>query len=141
MIKGVLFDLDGVLTDTAKYHFESWKLIAQELGYNLSTEDNEKLKGVSRADSLELIASWANAVVLSEQKVDLLLRKNQHYLTLIEGLSEEDILPGVVSFLDLLDEHHCVKGVGSSSKNAPVILERIGLQHRFGVVVDGNQVL
>lgn len=140
MIKGVLFDLDGVLTDTAKYHFESWKLIAQDLGYNLSIEDNEKLKGVSRADSLDLIARWASASISSDQKTKFLLKKNEHYLTLIKGLSEEDILPGVVSFLDLLDEHNCLKGVGSSSKNAPVILERIGLKHRFGVVIDGNQV-
>lgn len=141
MIKGVLFDLDGVLTDTAKYHFESWKFIAQELGYKLSIEDNEKLKGVSRSDSLDLIARWANATISPAQKTGFLLKKNEHYLTLIQGISEEDILPGVVSLLDLLDEHNCMKGVGSSSKNAPVILERIGLKHRFGVIVDGNQVL
>ena len=140
MIKAVLFDLDGVLTDTAVYHYKSWKLIAESFGYVLTEEKNEELKGVSRKDSLDFILKWANTSIDDESKQQLLQRKNELYLELIEDLGEKDILPGVTDFLNILDDHQCLKGVGSSSKNAPYILERIGLASRFSVVIDGNQV-
>lgn len=140
MIKAVLFDLDGVLTDTAVYHYKSWKLIAESFGYVLTEEKNEELKGVSRKDSLDFILKWANISIDDESKYRLLQRKNELYLELIEDLGEKDILPGIVDFLNTLDDNQCLKGVGSSSKNAPYILERIGLASRFSVVIDGNQV-
>ncbi len=140
MIKAVLFDLDGVLTDTAVYHYKSWKLIAESFGYVLTEEKNEELKGVSRKDSLDFILKWANTSIDDESKYRLLQRKNELYLELIEDLGEKDILPGIVDFLNTLDDNQCLKGVGSSSKNAPYILERIGLASRFSVVIDGNQV-
>lgn len=140
MIKAVLFDLDGVLTDTAVYHYKSWKLIAESFGYILTEEKNEELKGVSRKDSLDFILKWANTSIDDESKHRLLQKKNELYLELIEDLGEKDILPGVTDFLNILDDNQCLKGVGSSSKNAPFILERIGLASRFSVVIDGNQV-
>ena len=140
MIKAVLFDLDGVLTDTAVYHYKSWKLIAESFGYVLTEKKNEELKGVSRKDSLDFILKWANTSIDNESKYRLLQRKNELYLELIEDLGEKDILPGIVDFLNTLDDNQCLKGVGSSSKNAPYILERIGLASRFSVVIDGNQV-
>lgn len=140
MIRAVLFDLDGVLTDTAVYHYKSWKLIAESFGYILTEEKNEELKGVSRKDSLDFILKWANTSIDDESKHRLLQKKNELYLELIEDLGEKDILPGVTDFLNILDDNQCLKGVGSSSKNAPFILERIGLASRFSVVIDGNQV-
>jgi beta-phosphoglucomutase len=140
MIKAVIFDLDGVLTDTAVYHYQSWKAIAAKFEYDLSELDNEKLKGVSRAESLRLIMQWASVSLPQEEIPQLLQEKNDHYLLLINELGQNDILPGVLDFLTLLESHHCSMGVGSSSKNAPFILEKLGLASRFAAVIDGNGV-
>jgi len=140
MIKAVIFDLDGVLTDTAVYHYQSWKAIAAKFEYDLSELDNEKLKGVSRAESLRLIMQWASVSLPQEEIPQLLQEKNDHYLLLINELGQNDILPGVLDFLTLLDSHNCAMGVGSSSKNAPFILEKLGLASRFAAVIDGNGV-
>ena len=140
MIKAVIFDLDGVLTDTAVYHYQSWKAIAAKFEYDLSELDNEKLKGVSRAESLRLIMQWASVSLPQEEIPQLLQEKNDHYLLLINELGQNDILPGVLDFLTLLESHHCAMGVGSSSKNAPFILEKLGLASRFAAVIDGNGV-
>lgn len=140
MIKAVIFDLDGVLTDTAVYHYQSWKAVAAKFSYNLTEHDNEKLKGVSRADSLNLILEWASVTLPQEEIPQLLQEKNDHYLLLINELGQKDILPGVLDFLTLLESHNCPKAVGSSSKNAPFILEKLGLASRFAAVIDGNGV-
>jgi len=140
MIKAVIFDLDGVLTDTAVYHYQSWKAIAAKFSYNLNENDNQKLKGVSRAESLHYILEWASASVSTDEIPALLKEKNDHYLHLINDLSQSDILPGVIDFLDVLEVNRCEKAVGSSSKNAPFILEKLGLTPRFSVVIDGNGV-
>ena len=140
MIEAVIFDLDGVLTDTAVYHYQSWKAVAAKFNYDLTEHDNEKLKGVSRADSLKLILQWAS-VTLPQEEIPLLLQeKNDHYLLLINELGQKDILPGVLDFLALLESKNCAKAVGSSSKNAPFILEKLGLAPRFAAVIDGNGV-
>lgn len=140
MIEAVIFDLDGVLTDTAVYHYQSWKAVAAKFNYDLTERDNEKLKGVSRADSLKLILQWAS-VTLPQEEIPLLLQeKNDHYLLLINELGQKDILPGVLDFLTLLESKNCAKAVGSSSKNAPFILEKLGLAPRFAAVIDGNGV-
>jgi beta-phosphoglucomutase len=140
MIKAVIFDLDGVLTDTAVYHYQSWKAIAAKFEYDLSELDNEKLKGVSRAESLRLIMQWASVSLPQEEIPQLLQEKNDHYLLLINELGQNDILQGVLDFLTLLESHNCAMAVGSSSKNAPFILEKLGLASRFAAVIDGNGV-
>ena len=140
MIKAVIFDLDGVLTDTAVHHYQSWKAIAAKFEYDLSELDNEKLKGVSRAESLRLIMQWASVSLPQEEIPQLLQEKNNHYLLLINELGKNDILPGVLDFLTLIESHNCAKAVGSSSKNAPFILEKLGLASRFAAVIDGNGV-
>ncbi len=151
MIKAVIFDLDGVLTDTAVHHYQSWKAIAAKFNYHLTEEDNEKLKGVSRADSLTLILKWATAqegknYLLGDSSVsqsdfsNLLIEKNKHYLSLIKELGEKDILPGVIDLLELLRQNNCAIAVGSSSKNARFILEKLGLLDRFAAIIDGNAV-
>ena len=140
MIEAVIFDLDGVLTDTAVYHYQYWKAVADKFNYDLTEHDNEKLKGVSRADSLKLILQRAS-VTLPQEEIPLLLQeKNDHYLLLINELGQKDILPGVLDFLTLLESQNCAKAVGSSSKNAPFILEKLGLAPRFAAVIDGNGV-
>lgn len=140
MIKAVIFDLDGVLTDTAVYHYQSWKAIATKFSYDLTEHDNEKLKGVSRADSLQLILQWASVILSQDQIPQLLQEKNDHYLLLINELGKKDILPGVLDFLALLESQHCAKAVGSSSKNAIAILDKLGLAPRFAAIIDGNGV-
>lgn len=140
MIKAVIFDLDGVLTDTAVYHYQSWKAIATKFNYDLTEHDNEKLKGVSRADSLQLILQWASVTLPQEELPQLLQEKNNHYLLLINELGQKDILPGVLDFLALLESEHRAKAVGSSSKNTIFILDKLGLSPRFSVVIDGNGV-
>jgi beta-phosphoglucomutase len=140
MIRGVIFDLDGVLTDTAIYHYQSWSRIAKEINFDLTEELNEQLKGVSRTESLDRILSWAHTVKSAEEKQQLLIQKNEHYLALIESLSEKDILPGVVGFLDDIRRGGIKTAVGSSSKNAHLILKKLRLIDSFDAVVDGNMV-
>jgi beta-phosphoglucomutase len=140
MWKAVIFDLDGVITDTAGHHYEAWRETAAGLGYELSRETNELLKGVSRRESLDIIARKAG-VELTEDKIQKLLdAKNTRYLELISHLSPADILPGVVPFLDYLDRKGIASAIGSSSKNARFILERIGLTQRFKAISDGTRI-
>lgn len=140
MIRGVIFDLDGVLTDTAIYHYQSWRKIAALFNFDLTESHNEQLKGVSRAESLEIILSWASASCKAAEKSQLLTDKNNHYLTLIESLSTQDILPGVVDFLKTIRSEGLKTAVGSSSKNARFILDKLALTHFFDAIVDGNMV-
>ena len=140
-IKAVIFDLDGVLTDTAGHHYIAWKELALKLGLNLTPAHNEKLKGVSRTESLELIIQWANVTLNSAEKLKLLEEKNSRYLESIENLSATDILPGVVEFIEDLSSKGLSLAVGSSSKNARFILRKIGLERKFDVIVDGNMVV
>jgi len=102
-MKAFIFDLDGVIVDTAKYHYLAWKRIGEKVGFSLTHDQNESLKGVSRKESLERILDWANVRLSEEEKEMLLIEKNEDYLQQIEGMGQEEILPGV---LDLL---HCAK--------------------------------
>ena len=138
--KACLFDLDGVIVDTAKYHFTGWKRLADELGISFTEEDNEQLKGVSRVGSLEYILQKGGLVLDNDTKVRLMERKNSQYLELVETMTAAELFPGVVEFIDELLAAGVKVGLGSSSRNAPLILELCGIADRFEVVVDGNSI-
>lgn len=140
MIKACIFDLDGVLTDTAHFHFIAWKEIAREVGYELTIEKNEELKGVSREDSLRKILFWAQAKADPEQFKDMMYRKNEHYLKLIEEITENDLFEGVAPFLKELKIRGIKIGLGSSSKNAKPILAKLGILPMFDAIADGTNV-
>lgn len=140
-IKACIFDLDGVIVDTAKYHFVAWRRLANELGIDFTEKENEKLKGVSRKKSLELILQWGGIEIEESKKKELTDRKNSWYLEYIEKMTPEEILPGVVLFLDSLRSKGIKIGLGSASKNAISILSQVGLMEYFESIVDGTQVI
>lgn len=128
MINGVIFDLDGVLVSTDEMHFMAWKKLAEELGIDKFTkEDNKKQKGVSRMESLDVVLSKGNRTYTEEEKEELAERKNTYYKELLEELNEDGILPGAKECLKMLRQKGILIGIGSVSKNAPLILERTGL--------------
>jgi len=139
-IRACIFDLDGVIVDTASHHFVAWRQLADELGVPFSEEDNEALKGVSRVDSLEYILNKGGLVLDEATKVRLMDRKNAHYLELAGQTTPEDSLPGVVSLIDELKGSGMKVALGSSSKNAEMILTRLKLIDRFDALVDGNHI-
>ena len=140
MIKACIFDLDGVICDTAKYHFIAWQRIAQSFGIEFNLIDNESLKGVSRVDSLIQILKKGNVTISDADFESALTKKNDEYLTLVEAMDASETLPGVESFLQSLQKADIKIALGSASKNAPLILEKIGLTHYFEAIIDGNQV-
>ena len=128
MIHGVIFDLDGVLVSTDELHFKAWKMLAEELGIDKFTkEDNKKQKGVSRMESLEVVLSKGNKKYIQEEKEEFAERKNNYYKELLVELDEQAILPGAVECLKMLKSKGILIGVGSVSRNAPLILEKTGL--------------
>lgn len=138
--KAFIFDLDGVIVDTAKYHFLAWQKLATSLGIAFTHEDNEKLKGVSRVRSLELILSLGNHQATDEEKECWLQQKNEDYLSYIHGMDESEILPDVLKVLDFLKQKKQWIVLGSASKNAIQILEKVHILHYFDAIVDGNDV-
>lgn len=129
MIKGVIFDLDGVLVSTDELHYKAWKQLATELGItDFSKEDNQKQKGVSRMESLEVVLSKGSRVYTEEEKYMLADRKNNTYITLLQELTPEAVLPKVRETLTSLRKKGILIGVGSVSKNTPLILRRTGLE-------------
>lgn len=139
-VKAVIFDLDGVLVDTAIYHFQAWHRLAEQLGYSFSLADNEQLKGVSRVESLELILKWAGMEKSEQEKAQLLQQKNQWYLELIEQLSPAQLLPGSLALLQRLREKDILIALGSASKNALSILQKTEIEGYFDALIDGNAV-
>jgi beta-phosphoglucomutase len=135
-----LFDLDGVIVDTAKFHFLSWKKIASIFNYDLTSNDNEQLKGVSRSDCLQIILKMANTVIEPSKFEKYLAQKNLDYLDFIQDLGPKDILPGIFETLIFLNKRKVKIGLGSASKNAEVILSKLGLTSFFEIVIDGNKV-
>ncbi len=138
-IKGILFDLDGVLVDTAKYHFQAWSALAASLGFSFSEEDNERLKGVSRRASLEILLSIGNITMTEEEMEEAMVRKNSEYVELIGKTTPDEILPGALELLKELKEAGIKTALGSASKNAPLILNNTGLIDHLDAVVDGNR--
>lgn len=140
MIKACIFDLDGVIVDTAKYHFIAWRRLANHLGFDFTEEENEKLKGVSRMDSLNLILQWGGIEKSEAEKAQLAELKNGWYREYILKMDPSEILEGVAPFLGHLEQLGIRLALGSSSKNARTILEQVGLMHRFEAIVDGTNI-
>ncbi|MEO1029770.1 MAG: beta-phosphoglucomutase [Bacteroidota bacterium] len=138
--KGFIFDLDGVIVDTAKYHFLAWKKLANSLDIDFTEEENEQLKGVSRVKSLEKILSWGNKTISEDQFKALMAEKNEDYLNHISKMDEDEILPDVPRVLQLLQTQEQAISLGSASKNARAILDRVNLKASFHAIVDGNDV-
>ncbi len=137
---GFIFDLDGVIVDTAKYHYLAWKNLAEELGFEFTNEQNELFKGVSRKRCLEILLDIGNVKATKEQFDRWMVEKNEDYLTYIEQMDESEILPDVVRVLTFLKERNIPIALGSASKNARPILEKVKLLSYFDVIVDGNNV-
>jgi beta-phosphoglucomutase len=139
-LKACIFDLDGVIVDTAKYHFMSWKRLAGQLKINFTEKDNERLKGVSRLDSLEIILEIGKLRLSKSQKDEYANLKNKWYVDLISRMTPDEILPGSVEFIKELKDAGIKVALGSASKNTPLILERVGMKKMFDAVADGNVV-
>ena len=139
-VKGVLFDLDGVVTDTAKYHYAAWKRIADELGVEFDEEKNEQFKGVSRAACLRLLLGWGNISVSDEEFEGLLIRKNEYYKELLKSLTPKDVLPGIKEAIDFLHENNVPVSLFSVSRNTDNILANIGMTQYFDALVTGNDI-
>ena len=142
MTIGFIFDLDGVITDTAKFHYQAWKALADSLGIPIDETFNETLKGISRMDSLDRILAHGhreNAFTPAEKEA-LAQQKNDHYVQLLEHLTTEDVLPGVVPLLQQAQARHIPCAVASASKNAPLILEKLGVRAYFATIVDPDSL-
>ena len=138
--KGLLFDLDGVLVDTAKYHYIAWKELADELGIPFNKADNERLKGVSRMASFEIILEIGGRTMSQEEKEANCAKKNDIYVSYISKLDQSEILPGVREFLKEANEKGYKIALGSGSKNSPLILDRLQIRDLFDAIVDGTKV-
>lgn len=138
--KGLLFDLDGVLADTAKYHFLAWREIAGELGIEFTVKDNERLKGVSRERSFEIVLEVGNKTMAKEEQKKYCERKNERYLSYIQKMEADEILPGVRAFLEDARKKGYLISLGSASKNSALILDRLNITHYFDAVIDGTKV-
>ncbi len=140
MITSLIFDLDGVLADTAKYHFLAWKTIAENLKIPFTQKDNEKLKGISRGDSLNIILKLGNIKLSPQEKDKLLKTKNDNYVEFISKITADELLPGVAEFLDDAKAKGAKIALGSASKNAELVLQKTNLLKYFDAIVDGNSV-
>lgn len=138
--KAFIFDLDGVIVDTAKYHYLAWQKIASRLNINFTHEHNELLKGVSRINSLDIILGLGSVEATQEEKEIWLSEKNEDYLNYIAAMQADEILEGVVPVLEFLRQNNQPVALGSASKNARPILEKVNILHYFDAIVDGNDV-
>lgn len=140
MIQAIIFDLDGVIVSTDALHYQAWKAIATHEEIEFNEEINHRLRGVSRMESLEIILEKATKTYTLQEKIALATAKNQIYIELLNHLSEQDILPGVMDVLSELKKKRIKIAIGSSSKNTPTILKHIGLSQAFDAIADGNDV-
>ena len=139
-LKGCLFVMDGVIVDSAAHHFVAWKRLAEELSIPFTEEDNHALKGLSRVDSLEHILRLGQLQLDEKTKLKLMAQKNAWYLELIKGMRAKDILSGARELIEELVAEGIKVGLGSSSRNAQLILDNVGLTPLFDTVVDGNHI-
>ena len=140
-IKAIIFDLDGVIVDTAVFHYLAWKKLANTMGFDLTEAQNERLKGISRLESLDILLEIGKTdAIPDEEKQQLATSKNEWYRENILKMTPQDILPGVKDFLEELKKAHYKIAIGSSSKNAGTILERIGMKNFFDAIVDGTKI-
>lgn len=135
-----IFDLDGVLVDTAVYHYQAWKKLANSLGFDFTHAQNEQLKGVNRMRSLDKILNWGNISKTDAEKEELAALKNTWYVDMISKMSATEVLPGSLELLEELHQSGIKIALGSASKNSGLILERTNLSHFFDAIVDGNAV-
>ncbi len=140
--QGAIFDLDGVLVDTAKYHYLAWKQLADELGFDFTRQQNEALKGVSRMRSLELLLGFGGMMgrFSEEEMHDMAEKKNRIYVEYVKKLRQEELLPGVKELLERMKDSGIKIAFGSASKNAEMILEGLGITKYFDAIVDGTMV-
>jgi beta-phosphoglucomutase len=138
--KAFIFDLDGVIVDTAKYHFLAWKELAEHLGFDFTEEQNELLKGVSRVRSLEILLELGGVELTPTEKDKFLEEKNEQYLKYISKMKTDEILPGIEDLLNFLKKENIRFALGSASKNARLILQNLNLLDLFDAIVDGNDV-
>jgi beta-phosphoglucomutase len=139
-IKACIFDLDGVVVDTAKFHYLAWRRLAHEMGFDFSPEHNERLKGVSRMRSLEILLEIGDLTLSDAEMINAANRKNAWYVDYISTLTPEDILPGVKEFIADIKKHRLKTAIGSASKNASLILKRIQLSAAFDIIIDGTKI-
>ncbi|RZA03578.1 MAG: beta-phosphoglucomutase [Sphingobacteriaceae bacterium] len=139
-IQACLFDLDGVIVDTAVYHFKAWKRLANELGFDFTEEQNELLKGVSRVRSLEIILEIGGVTKTDAEKEELATRKNTWYVDMINQMHPDEILPGAREFVQACRDAGIKTALGSASKNSMTILQKINMVNLFDAIIDGNKV-
>ena len=140
MKKGFIFDLDGVIVDTAKYHYLAWKKLANELGFVFTEEQNEMFKGVSRKRCLEILLDIGNRKATQKQFDTWMIKKNEDYLEYIANMDTSEILPDVPRILNFLAQRNLPIALGSASKNALIILEKLQITSFFEAIIDGNSV-
>ncbi|MEH7453334.1 beta-phosphoglucomutase [Gottfriedia acidiceleris] len=142
-VEAIIFDLDGVITDTAEFHYLAWKKLGEELGIPFDREFNETLKGVSRTDSLERILKLGNRQndFTESEKNELATKKNAHYIELIRNISEKDLLPGIESFLKQIKQAGIKISMASASKNALMVVKSLGIINYFDHIVDASTVI
>ena len=139
-MKAIIFDLDGVIVSTDHLHYQSWKKVADKEGLFFDETMNHRMRGISRSASLEVMLEKSHKVYNQEEKNQLMFEKNEHYKQLLETLSKDMILEGVLEVITIAKKKHIKLAIGSSSKNAVFILEKIGLLDVFDVIVDGNDI-
>jgi beta-phosphoglucomutase len=139
-IKACIFDLDGVIVDTAIYHYQAWKRLANQLGFDFTEHDNEQLKGVSRVRSLEIILALGGVTKTAAEQEELAALKNTWYVEMIGRMQPDEILPGAKEFVQACRATGIKTALGSASKNSMMILDKIGMTSLFDAIIDGNKV-
>lgn len=139
-IQACIFDLDGVIVDTANFHYKAWKRLANELGFDLTPEQNEKMKGISRMESLDMLLEIGNIEADRKEKKKLADLKNGWYRDYISEMQPNDLLPGVIDLMEELTEEHILIAIGSASKNAPTIVRQVQIGRYLDALIDGSKV-